>query len=66
MMRYGFTRACMSAAIGIMAVSACATVRVETPDKPIEINLNVKIEQEVRVRLDREIQDLITDNPDIF
>ena len=47
-------------------LSACATVKVEAPDKPIEINLNVKIEQEVRVRLDREIEDLIADNPDIF
>ncbi|MEL6212682.1 MAG: YnbE family lipoprotein [Pseudomonadota bacterium] len=50
-----------------MAVSVgCATVKVEAPDKPIEINLNVKIEQEVRIKLDREIEDLIENNPDIF
>ena len=46
--------------------TGCATVKVEAPDEPIEINLNVKIEQEVRIRLDREIDDLITNNPDIF
>lgn len=54
------------AAAGALSLGACATVKVQAPDKPIEINLNVKIEQEVRVKLDREIEDLITENPDIF
>ncbi|MEM9015069.1 MAG: YnbE family lipoprotein [Pseudomonadota bacterium] len=49
-----------------IALSACTTVRLEGGDKPIEVNLNVKIDQEVRVRLDKEIDDLISDNPDIF
>ncbi len=52
---------------GVLVLPACApTVRIQAPDKPIEINLNVKIDQEVRVRLDRDIEDLLTDNPDIF
>ena len=46
--------------------SACTTVRLEGGDKPIEVNLNVKIDQEVRVKLDKEIEDLISENPDIF
>jgi hypothetical protein len=50
----------------VFALAACATVKVEAPDKPIEINLNVKIEQEVRVRLDKEVEDLIAQNPDVF
>ncbi len=50
----------------VMALSACTTVKLEGGDKPIEVNLNVKIDQEVRVKLDREIEDLIADNPDIF
>ena len=44
--------------------AACVTVR--PPDKPIEINLNVKIEQEVLVRLQRDVDQLIRDNPDTF
>lgn len=47
-------------------VIGCTTVRLEGGDKPIEVNLNVKIDQEVRVKLDREIEDLISSNPDIF
>jgi len=48
------------------AMTGCTTVKLEGGDKPIEVNLNVKIDQEVRVKLDREIEDLIADNPDIF
>ncbi|MEM7663766.1 MAG: YnbE family lipoprotein [Pseudomonadota bacterium] len=49
------------------ALAACSpTVKLEAPDKPIEINLNVKIDQEVRVRLDKDVEDLIADNPDLF
>ena len=47
-------------------LAACTTVKLEGGDKPIEVNLNVKIDQEVRVKLDREIDELIADNPDIF
>jgi len=52
--------------LAVVALSACTTVKLEGGDKPIEVNLNVKIDQEVRVKLDREIEDLIADNPDIF
>lgn len=48
---------------------ACTpTVRVEAPDRPIEINLNInlKIDQEVRLKLDDSVEDLIADNPDLF
>ena len=49
------------------SMAACTpTVKIEAPDEPIEINLNIKIEQEVRIRLDKEVEDLIGDNPDIF
>jgi hypothetical protein len=48
------------------AISACSpTVKVQT-DKPIEINLNVTVRQEVIVRLERDVQDLLQQNPGIF
>ncbi len=50
-----------------MAVAACEpTVRLAAPDKPIVINLNVKIEREVRVKVEREIEDVINENKEIF
>jgi YnbE-like lipoprotein len=42
------------------------TVKIEAPDKPIEINLNVKIEQEIRVKVDRDLDDLLASNPELF
>ena len=49
------------------ALAGCThTVRIEPSDKPIRIDLNVKIDQEIRVRLEREIEDMIANNPDIF
>ena len=44
--------------------ASCVTVR--PPDKPIEINFNVRIEQEVLVRLQRDVDQLIRSNPDVF
>ena len=43
-----------------------ACVQLKAPKDPIVINLNVKIDQEVRVRLDEDVEDLITENPDLF
>lgn len=50
-----------------LPLAACTpTVKLEAPDKPIEINMNVKIEQEVRVKVDREVEKEIMANPDLF
>jgi hypothetical protein len=51
----------------LIALGACTpTVRVEVPDKPIEINLNVNIRQEVVVKLERDVQETLRQNQDIF
>ena len=55
-----------TAAFLLAAATGCATVKVQAPDKPIEINLNVKIQQEVRVTLDKAAADLIAKNPSLF
>jgi hypothetical protein len=39
---------------------------VRAPDKPIEINLNVKIQQEVVVRLQQDAKDLLDNHPELF
>jgi hypothetical protein len=65
-MRFGLGHG-LAVALGVALASACnPTVKVEAPDKPIVINLNVKIEQEVRIKIDREVEDLMKTNPDLF
>tara|TARA_R110000751_G_scaffold12703_2_gene43578 strand:+ start:53383 stop:53583 length:201 start_codon:yes stop_codon:yes gene_type:complete len=51
----------------VVLTAACTpTIRIEPSDKPITINLNVKIDQEVRIKLDKDVEDLISNNPDLF
>jgi len=42
------------------------TVKVEPPDKPITINLNVKIEHEIRVKVDKELEDVFSKDSGLF
>jgi hypothetical protein len=51
----------------VLGLSGCnPTVKVEAPDKPIVINLNVKIEQEVRIKVDKDVESLVNNNPNLF
>jgi hypothetical protein len=46
------------------ALAGCITVKA--PEKPIEINLNVNVRQEVVVRLQKDAGDFISQNPELF
>ena len=57
-------------ALGLTAcllLAACQpTVRVEAPKEPITINLNIKLDADVRVKLEEKADEDIAANPDIF
>lgn len=53
-------------AAALLAPALGGCVSVNAPDKPIDINLNVTIKQEVLVRLQRDVDQLIRSNPDVF
>lgn len=51
----------------VLSLAACTvTHKIAPSSEPIRIDLNVKIDQEVRVRLDNEVEELIAENPDLF
>ena len=54
----------LAAALAAAPLASC--ISVKAPDKPIEINLNVTIRQEVLVRLQRDVEQLINQNPQAF
>ena len=54
----------MIALTGLLGMSGC--VNVTAPSKPIEINLNISVTQEVVYRLDSEAKAVIQQNPGIF
>lgn len=47
-----------------LLVAGC--INVKAPDKPIEINLNVNVRQEVVVSLKKDAEDVINANPELF
>jgi hypothetical protein len=50
------------AAVAAIAAACTPTIRVEVAP----INIYAKLDADVRVRLDKEVQTAITQNPDLF
>ena len=50
----------------LLAAPLGSCISLKAPEKPIEINLNVTIRQEVLVRLQRDVEQLINQNPQAF
>lgn len=55
---------CLTLVLTLMACSP--VVRVETPREPITINLNVKIDHEIRVKVDKELDSLFSEDSNLF
>jgi len=53
-------------AVAVLSAPLSSCISVKAPDKPIDINLNVTIRQEVLVRLQRDVEQLINQNPQAF
>ena len=66
--RYVFCRAPLYVAIVCFSalVGCSPTVKVEAPQEPITINMNIKIDHEVRVKIDRELDSVLTKNSELF
>jgi hypothetical protein len=63
-MRLNRTKGLLAVALPALMTGGC--VNVTAPDKPIVINLNISITQEVVYRLDNKAKTLIQENPGIF
>ena len=62
----GGTRRLKSLLVLPVILGSAGCVQVSAPDKPIEINLNINIRQEVVVRLQQDVRELIERNPGVF
>ena len=47
----------------LLMAGGTPTVKVEAPTEPITINLNVKLDAEVRVKLEEKAQEDVAKNP---
>ena len=55
------------AAMAAVFMAGCTpTVKLEAPSEPININLNVKIQHEIYVRVDKELDELFSESSGLF
>ncbi len=50
----------------VLTVGCAPTVKVATPEEPITINLNVKIEHEIRVKVEKDLDNLFSEESELF
>lgn len=55
-------RLCSILLLALMAAACTPTVKLEAPDKPIEINMNVNVKLEIQ----KDVKKAIANNKDIF
>ena len=65
-MRIVLTRITWLTGLALFAVACTAKVEVVPPKEPITINLNVKIEHEIRVKVDKELDDVFSKDKGLF
>ena len=56
----------LALALLVLAIGCAPKVQVEPPKEPIVINLNVKIEHEIRVKVDKDLENLFEENQELF
>jgi len=50
----------------LLVLGCTPTVKVEPPNEPITINLNVKIDHEIVLKVDQQLDDVFEENSEIF
>ncbi|MDG9930738.1 MULTISPECIES: YnbE family lipoprotein [Pseudomonas] len=51
----------------VLLVAACTpTVQLAVPNEPININLNVKIEHEIYIKVDKALDSIINESSGLF
>ncbi len=50
----------------LFAAACTPTIKVEAPDKPIEINMNINIKHEILIRVEKEVEEMFEQEDDLF
>ena len=56
----------LALALLVLAIGCTPKVEVAPPEEPIVINLNVKIEHEIRVKVDKDLENLFEEDEELF
>ncbi|CAM3835516.1 YnbE family lipoprotein [Rheinheimera salexigens] len=52
--------------LALLAVACTPKVQVALPAEPININLNVKIQHEIFIKVDKQLDELFSDSSGLF
>ncbi|EHR6574090.1 YnbE family lipoprotein [Salmonella enterica] len=58
--------AMLSALASFIVVGCTARIEVAAPEQPITINMNVKIEHEIHIKVDKDVEELLKSRSDLF
>ena len=59
-------RICPPLFLASCLIACTPTVAVKAPEKPLEINLNVKVDHNITVKVDKQLEEVMSNNEDIF
>lgn len=57
---------CLLFSMSLLGVGCTPRIEVVPSDKPITINMNIKIDHEVRVKVERDLEQVISKDSDLF
>ena len=57
---------CSIIIMGFIIMACTPTVKVEALSEPITINLNIKIDHEIHVKVDKELDNIFSQNSGLF
>ena len=49
-------------AVLLLGTACNPTVKIEAPDKPIEINMNINIKHEILIKVEKDVEALLEDD----
>lgn len=52
--------------LALMLAACTPTIQVAVPNEPITINLNIRIEHEIRVKVEEQLDDIFAANSGLF
>ena len=53
------SRLAMIVALLFLSAACTPTVKVQAPDKPIEINMNINIKHEILIKVEKQVEELL-------
>jgi len=65
-MTHAFSKIFIMANLFMLIIACTPKVQLEAPEKPITINLNVKIEHEIKVQVDKDLDAMFKKDNGLF